>query len=49
MNFLNKVYEGRLGLLVNAMVAENGITKAELEELNEIIRLAESEENQKHD
>ncbi len=49
MNFLDKVYEGRLGLLVNAMVKEKGLTKMELEELNEIIRQAEREENEKHD
>jgi Predicted transcriptional regulator len=47
--FLNKVYEGRLGLLVNFMVKEKGISKAELEELNEILRQAAEEEKEKYD
>lgn len=44
-NFLDRVYGGRLGLLVNAMVKEKGISKAELDELHEILKQAEEKES----
>lgn len=49
LNFLNKVYGGRLGLLVNTLVNEKGLTKTELKEINEILEQAEKEEKEKHD
>lgn len=39
--FLDKVYHGRLGLLVNTMIAQNAVSKEELEELSAILREAE--------
>ncbi|MGN0142554.1 MAG: BlaI/MecI/CopY family transcriptional regulator [Roseburia sp.] len=39
--FLDKVYHGRLGLLVNTMIAQNAVSKEELEELYTILREAE--------
>ena len=40
-NFLNRVYNGSVSLLVSAMAKEQKLTKDELEELREILRRAE--------
>ncbi len=42
-NFLSKVYSGRLGGLVNAMVDQKALTKQEIDELYEILKRAEGE------
>lgn len=39
--FLRKVYGGSLGLMMSAMVRENTLTRAELEELSEILKEAD--------
>lgn len=36
-DFLNKVFKGRIGLMVNAMVQQNAITEEDLEELQKIL------------
>jgi len=40
-NFLTKVYNGRLGGLVNAMIDQKALTKQEIDELHEILKRAE--------
>ena len=40
-NFLSKVYDGSLGLMVNAMVREKALSKEEIQELYEILKKAE--------
>ncbi len=42
--FLNRVYEGSLGLFVDAMVRSNSLTGEDIKELKEIIRKAEEEQ-----
>jgi len=42
-NFLDKVYSGSLGLMVNTMVEKNTLSKAEIDELYEILKKAEEE------
>ncbi|MDD3880168.1 MAG: BlaI/MecI/CopY family transcriptional regulator [Syntrophomonas sp.] len=43
-SFLNKVYSGSLGLMVNTMVEKNSLSKEEIEELYAILKRAEEEE-----
>lgn len=45
-DFLSRVYEGSLGLMVNSLVKEKALSKEEIEELYAILKKAE-EENQK--
>ena len=40
-NFLGKVYGGRLGLMVSAMVDSRQLTEADIAELSEILKKAE--------
>lgn len=40
-NLLQRAYQGSVGLLVNAMVQSDGLTKADIDELYEILRKAE--------
>lgn len=40
-NLLQKAYQGSVGLLVNAMAQSDGLTKADIAELYEILRKAE--------
>ena len=40
-DFLNKVFKGRIGLMVNAMVQQNAITEEDLKELQEILERKE--------
>lgn len=42
-NLLQRAYHGSLGLLVNAMVQSKNLTKADIEELYEILRKAEED------
>jgi len=42
--FLDKVYEGSLSLMVNAMVNQRQVSKEELDELYEILKRAEERE-----
>ena len=44
-NFLDKVYAGSLGLMVNTMVEKNSLSKEEINELYAILKKAEEEEN----
>lgn len=39
--FLGRVFDGRLGLMVNTMVRRNGLSAAEIEELYAILKEAE--------
>lgn len=39
--FLNKVYQGSIGMMVNAMVADRALTKQDIAELYEILEQAE--------
>lgn len=43
-SFLDKVYSGSLGLMVNTMVEKNSISKEEIDELYAILKKAEEEE-----
>ena len=38
--FLDRVYGGRLGLMVNALVEDHALTKEDIDELSEILRKA---------
>lgn len=40
--FLNKVYRGSIGMMVNAMVADKALTKEDIEELYRILEQAET-------
>ena len=40
-SFLDKVYRGSVGLMVSAMADEKALTRAEIEELYDILRKAE--------
>lgn len=40
--FLDKVYRGSIGMMVNAMVADKALTKEDIEELYRILEQAES-------
>ncbi|MFA5636176.1 MAG: BlaI/MecI/CopY family transcriptional regulator [Anaerovoracaceae bacterium] len=42
-NFLDKVYSGSLGLMVNTMVEKNSLSKKEIDELYAILKRAEEE------
>ncbi|GAB1476953.1 BlaI/MecI/CopY family transcriptional regulator [Bacillota bacterium] len=42
-NFLDKVYSGSLGLMVNTMVEKNSLTKEEIDQLYDILKKAEEE------
>ena len=42
-NFLDKVYSGSLGLMINTMVEKNTLSKAEIDELYGILKKAEEE------
>ncbi|MFA5528886.1 MAG: BlaI/MecI/CopY family transcriptional regulator [Peptostreptococcales bacterium] len=44
-NFLDKVYSGSLGLMVNTMVEKNSLSKEEIDELYAILKRAEEGEN----
>ena len=43
-SFLNKVYQGSVGLMVSALAQDKALSKAEIEELYEILRKAEEGE-----
>lgn len=45
-NFLNKVYDGSLGLMVASMAGQKALTQADIEELYTILREAEKEVRQ---
>ena len=40
-SFLNKVYQGSVGLMVSALAQDKALSKAEIDELYEILRKAE--------
>jgi len=42
-SFLDKVYSGSLGLMVNTMVKKNSLSKEEIDELYDILKRAEEE------
>ncbi|MDD4237991.1 MAG: BlaI/MecI/CopY family transcriptional regulator [Desulfotomaculaceae bacterium] len=42
-SFLDKVYSGSLGLMVNTMIEKNSLTKEEINELYAILKNAEEE------
>jgi BlaI family penicillinase repressor len=42
-SFLDKVYSGSLGLLINTMVEKNSLSKREIDELYAILKKAEEE------
>lgn len=41
--FLNKVFDGRIGLMLNTMVSQNALNQDEINELYEILKKAEEE------
>ena len=43
-SFLDKVYQGSVGLMVSAMAQDKALSKAEIDELYEILRKAEEGE-----
>ncbi|MCI8772498.1 MAG: BlaI/MecI/CopY family transcriptional regulator [Lachnospiraceae bacterium] len=44
--FLDKVYRGSIGMMVNAMVADKALTKEDIAELYEILEQAEKAEKE---
>lgn len=45
--FLNKVYRGSIGMMVNAMVEDKALSSSDIEELYKILEQAEMRENEK--
>lgn len=45
--FLNKVYRGSIGMMVNAMVEDKALTRQDIAELYEILEQAEKAEKKK--
>ncbi|MCM1388575.1 MAG: BlaI/MecI/CopY family transcriptional regulator [Bacillus sp. (in: Bacteria)] len=45
--FLNKVYRGSIGMMVNAMVEDKALTRQDIEELYQILEQAEKAEQGK--
>ncbi len=45
-DFLEKVFEGRMGLMLNTMVERKALSKEEIAEMYEILRKAEEESRQ---
>ena len=43
-NFLNRIYNGSVSMLVSTMTREQKLSKSELEELREILQQAEEEQ-----
>ena len=43
--FLNKVFHGKIGLMVNAMVQQNALSRQEISELYQILKEQESDKN----
>ena len=43
-SFLNKVYQGSVGLMVSALAQDKALSKVEIKELYEILRKAEEEQ-----
>ena len=43
-SFLNKVYQGSVGMMVSAMAEDKALSRAEIDELYEILRRAEEGE-----
>ena len=43
--FLEKVFDGRMGLMLNTMVERKALSKEEIAEMYEILRRAEAESN----
>ena len=44
-SFLDKVYQGSVGLMVSALAQDKALSKAEIDELYEILRKAEEEQS----
>lgn len=44
-SFLKRIYNGSIGLMVNAMIEQNAISDEELQELQEILNKAEGDKN----
>lgn len=42
-DFLNKVFHGKIGLMINAMVQQNALSKQEVEELYQILQENEAD------
>ena len=43
LSFLDRVYQGSVGLMLNAMTREQKLSRREIEELYEILRQAEED------
>ena len=48
-NFINRIYNGSLGLMVNTLVKKQDIPEEEMEELYRIIREAREEKRRKEE
>lgn len=46
-DFLNKVFNGKIGLMLNAMVQQNALSEQEIEELNRILNEGEKQSSKK--
>ena len=44
-SFLKRIYNGSIGLMINAMIEQNAISDEELQELQEILNRAEGDKN----
>lgn len=45
-DFLNKVFNGKIGLMLNAMVQQNALSEQEIEELNRILNEGEKQSSE---
>lgn len=44
-SFLQRIYRGSIGMMVNSMIQQNALSKEDIDELYDILRRAEEEKN----
>ncbi|MGN0665385.1 MAG: BlaI/MecI/CopY family transcriptional regulator [Huintestinicola sp.] len=44
-SFLQRIYRGSIGMMVNSMINQNALTKEDIDELYDILKKAESEKD----
>ena len=46
-DFLQRIYDGSIGMMMSALVKQNDLSKEDIHELQEILRMAEQESEEK--
>lgn len=47
-DFLQRIYDGSIGMMMSALVRQNDLSKEDIKELQEILKAAESKAEKKH-